>query len=320
MATQNRGTRITKLLGQIKKHYKPASPPKNRSLLEHLLFACLLENSPQDAAEEAFDKLENDYFDWNEVRVSTKRELAETLKALNDPDKSAERLKRVLHSVFESVYVYDLELLKKQNLGQAVKTIEKYEGATPFVVAYVTQNALSGHSIPCNQGVLIAFVTFDLISEAEAAKSHVPGLERAVPKAKGVEMGSILHQFGVDIVKNPYGQTARKLLLAIDPDCKSRLPKKPEPPAPKKPASKKAAKKSPAEASKPTKKKAATDKKKVATKGADKPTKKKVKKKVLKKKVKKKVAKKPTTSSGKKTKTKAVKKKTGKKISKRKPR
>jgi len=321
MATQNRGTRITKLLGQIKKHYKPASPPKNRSLLEHLLFACLLENSPQDAAEEAFDKLENDYFDWNEVRVSTKRELSDTLKTLSDPDKSAERLKRVLHSVFESVYVYDLELLKKQNLGQAVKTIEKYEGATPFVVAYVTQNALSGHSIPCNQGVLIAFVTFDLISEAEASKSHVPGLERAVPKAKGVEMGSILHQFGVEIAKNPYGQAARKLLLSIDGDCKSRLPKKPEPPAPKKPAPKKAAKKAPAEAAKPGKKKAVAAKtKKVATKGAAQPTKKKkVKKKVLKKKVKKKVAKKPTTSSGKKKKTKAVKKKTGKKISKRKP-
>ncbi len=234
MAAQNRGTRITKLLGQVKKQFKSVDAPPSRTLIEHLLFACLLENSPHAAAEEAFAGLKTDYFDWNEVRVSTKRELAETLKVLADPEQAAERLKRTLHSVFESVYAYDLEVMKKQNLGQATKTIEKYEGTSPFTVAYVTQNALGGHAIPANKGLLIAFLAFDIISEKEAAAWHIPGLERAVPKSKGVEVGTILHQLGVEIGKNPYGTNARKLLQSIDPSCKDRLPKKPEPPAPKK--------------------------------------------------------------------------------------
>ena len=326
MATQNRGTRITKLLGSIKKHYKPVAPPASRTLLEHLLFACLLENSPHEAAESAFDKLRAEYFDWNEVRVSTKRELAETLSELTDPETAAERLKRTLHSVFESVYVYDLEHMKKQNLGQATKTIEKYEGTSPFTVAYVTQHALGGHAIPANQGLLIAFLTFDIINEKEAKEWHIPGLERAVPKSKGIEMATILHQLGVEIGKNPFGTNARKILLAIDSSCKARLPKKPAPPEPKPTAKKKVAKpaptkkspKSEASPAKPTKKAVVSD-------GA--PKKKKVKKKVAKaapaeetptkgkKKVKKKVVKKAPP-------TKAVKKTTkgGKKITKRKPR
>lgn len=334
MATQNRGTRITKLLGQIKKHFKPVPVAQNRTLIEHLLFACLLENSPHEAAEQAYQRLVTDYFDWNEVRVSTKRELSETLKGLNDPGQAAERLKRTLHSVFESVYVYDLELLKKQNLGQATKTIEKYEGTTPFTVAYITQNALGGHAIPANQGLLTAFLVFDIINEKEASQWHIPGLERAVPKSKGVEVATILHQLGVEVGKNPYGTAARKILQSIDPDCKSRLPKKPEPPKPK--PVKKTAVQKPEAATTAKKKKKATEpakaaakpKAKTASKSAAKPTKK------VKKKVKKKVASKPTKKVKKKIKkkvkkapagkTKPVKKKTvkktRKKITKRKPR
>lgn len=242
MATPNRGTRIAKLIGQIKKVYKPVPPPKNRTLLEHLLFACLLENSPHDATEEAFEKLQTEYFDWNEVRVSTKRELADTLKGLVDPSEAAERLKKTLHSVFESVYAFDLEPLKKQNLGQATKQIEKYAGTTTFAVAYVTQNALGGHAIPSNQGLLTAFMAFDLLTEAEARSGLIPGLERAIPKTKGYEVGTILHQLGVEVGRNPYGQNARKVLLTIDPGAKDRLPKKPEPVAPAEPPKAKVAK------------------------------------------------------------------------------
>lgn len=290
MTAQNRGTRITKLLGQIKKHYKPVGVTKERTLLEHLIFACLLENSSHEAAEDAFERLKTEYFDWNEVRVSTKKELAETLKGLNDPESAAERLKRTLHSVFESVYVYDLEHLKKQNLGQATKIIEKYEGTSPFTVAFVTQNALGGHAIPANQGLLTAFFVFDIINQKEADAWHIPGLERAVPKNKGVEMGTILHQLGVEIGRNPYGQTAKKVLLAIDPACKSRLPKKPAPePAPAAPKRKKKKVKKKVAGSAPPKKKV----KKVAGPADGTPTK-KVKKKV------KKVAKKTPTAGGKK--------------------
>src|SRR5688500_7729898 len=129
MASKNRAALITKVLKVVKKHYKPIAPPKERSLLEHLLFACCLQNSLHDPAEKVFHTLSTDYFDWNEVRVSTIRELTEVLKPLNDPAESATRLKRVLQSVFETHYSFDLEPLKKQNIGVAVKTLEKYNGS-----------------------------------------------------------------------------------------------------------------------------------------------------------------------------------------------
>jgi endonuclease-3 len=227
MSTQNRSARITKLVGALKKHFKPVPAPKNRTLLENLLFACLLENSSYEDAERVFQTLQTDYFDWNELRVSSKHELAEVMKPLQDPEGAAYRFKKSLHAVFESVYAFDIEPLKKQNIGQAIKQLEKYEGTTPFVVAYVTQHGLGGHSIPVNRGLLLALVVMDVITPAEAEKNLVPGLERAVPKSKGIEVASLLHQLGIEVGKNPYGQAARKLLLELDPKCKDRLPKRP---------------------------------------------------------------------------------------------
>jgi endonuclease-3 len=261
MATPNRAALIGRTIKVLRKHYKPAPPVKDRSLVEHLLFACLLEDSPHEAAEQVFATLKRDYFDWNEVRVSTIRELAEVLKPLVNPSEAADRLKQTLHSVFESVYQFDIETLKKQNIGQAVKQLEKYNGSTPFVVSYVTQMALGGHAIPLNRGALVAAHAVGMISDDELAKGVIPGLERAVGKSKGVEVGSLIHQLGVEVGRSPYGQTTRKLLLEINPDAKDRLPKRhtqrpPQPVPPKakalEPAPKKAdaAKKKP-EAAKP---------------------------------------------------------------------
>lgn len=253
MATPNRSALIAKTLKVVRKHYKPVPQPKDRTVLEHLLFACLLEDSTQEAAEQVFQALKRDYFGWNEVRVSTIRELSDALKPLVNPAESAARLKQTLHSVFESVYEFDIESLKKQNLGAAIKLLQKYNGTTPFVVAYVTQNALGGHAIPLNQGTLITLHTVKVISDAEFKQAVVPGLERTVPKNKGAEVGSLLHQLGVEVGRNPYGPNARKLMLEIDPNCKDNLPKRavkvePEPPKPVAPPT--PAKGAPAEAKK----------------------------------------------------------------------
>jgi len=227
MAVPSRSALINRTLKVLRKHYKPVIPPTNRSLFEHLVFACLLEDSPVEAAEEVFQTLKRDYFGWNEIRVSTIRELTDVLQPLVNPVEAAARLKQTLHSVFESVYEFDIESLKKQNIGQAVKQLQKYNGTTPFAVAYATQHALGGHAIPVNRGALIMLHTVGVLSDEEFQKGAVPGLERAVSKSKGPEVASLLHQAGVEVGRNPYGQAARKLMLEIDPNCKDRLPKRP---------------------------------------------------------------------------------------------
>ena len=190
------------------------------------MYASCLQNSKHEHVDDVLAKLQESFYDWNEVRVTTRAELAEVMSVLSDPNDSAARLKRTLHSVFETYYSFDLEFLRKQNLGKSVKDLQALNGTTEFTIAYLTQNALGGHSIPVNRGVLGLFVVLDVISQSEASKWRVPGLERAVSKSQGVEFASLLHQFGVDFANTPFSPRVRSLLLDIDPDAKERLPKR----------------------------------------------------------------------------------------------
>jgi len=226
MSAPNRAALLNKTIKILKKHYQPVAPPADRSLLEHLLYACCLENSPYEAADEVFAKLQENYFDWNEVRVTTVAELSEVMSPLADPAEAAQRLKRTLQSVFEKHYSFDIDPLKKQNLGKAVKDLEAFAGATPFTVAYATQHALGGHAIPLNSGLFAVFVVLGVVTEAEANKQRIPGLERTIAKSKGVECSSLLHQLAVDYAANPHSTNVRAVLLEIAPDAKDRLPKR----------------------------------------------------------------------------------------------
>jgi endonuclease-3 len=221
--TTNRTAAISKVYRVLKKHYKPAAPPADRTVLEHLLYGCLLENARFEAADEAFAKLKELYFDWNEIRVTTVTELAEGMGDLPDAGPAAQRVKKSLQSIFESGYSFDIEGLKKQNIGKSEKDLEKILGTSPFVRAYVTQNALGGHSIPVSKGALDVLYAAGVVTDAEADKGQVPGLERAIPKNKGVEFGSLLQQAGADLVGSPGSTKLKTALAEMDAEYKERL-------------------------------------------------------------------------------------------------
>jgi endonuclease III len=226
MTAVSRTAQFAKLYKILKKHYKPAAANTGRTVAEHLIFACCLEDARYEAAEEAFAALVHTFFDWNEVRVTSISELSEVMACLPDPRLAANRIKRVLHAIFEAQFNFDLEDKRKKNLGPTVKWLEGLDGTSRFSVAYVVQAALSGHSIPIDAGTMKVLHLLDLVTDKDAAAGEVPGLERAIAKSKGVEFGSLLHQFGADFSTNPYSPTIRGILLEINPQAQNRLPKR----------------------------------------------------------------------------------------------
>jgi endonuclease-3 len=238
-----------------------------------------------------FARLEQNYFDWNEIRVTSIAELSLSMTSLSDPSEAARRLKGALHGIFETHYAFDIDALRKQNLGAAVKDFQELGKLTKFGLAYVTQYGLSGHTIPINRTSLQLLVWLGLISEAEAAAYRVPGLERTISKKQGPEFGSLLHQLAVDFAGSPFSPRVRNILVEIAPEVKERLPKRAVRKATVKSKKKVAAKGKEKTADKaPTKKKSAAKvaKKKAATKKAA--TKKAATKKAVTKKVSRKTA------------------------------
>ncbi|MEE2686162.1 MAG: hypothetical protein VYB09_07615 [Planctomycetota bacterium] len=227
MSTPSRSDLITKTFRVLKKRFKRRPTPSGRTVLEHLLYACCLENATPAQADEAFGKLQTLYFDWNEVRVTTISELTDVMGKISDASDAARRLRYCLHHVFESHYSFEIEDLKKLTIGKAIKQLKSYQGITPFVISYVVQKGLEGHTIPLNNGALRAFTILGIVSEKDAKKKRVPGLERAIGKNKGVEFGELVHQLGVTMENSPYGKVIQETLLGINPDVRERLPKRP---------------------------------------------------------------------------------------------
>ena len=226
MSSVSRTSQYAKVTKVLKKHYKPVGCDAQRPVLEHLLFACCLENAHYEPAEATYAALKEAFYDFNEIRVTSISELSEVMSALPNPRSAANRLKRILQAVFEATYAFDLEARRKANLGPTVKWLEKLDGTTKFSVAYVVQSALGGHAVPIDSGVLGVLHICELITDKDVRSGVAPGLERAVTKAKGIEFGSMLHQLGADFVANPYSPAVRDILLEIAPDCRDRLPRR----------------------------------------------------------------------------------------------
>src|SRR5437764_15401694 len=75
--------------------------PELRPVLEQFLYAVCREDVTRDLADRAFRNLQEQFFDWNEIRVSSNRELADAMDGLPQAEARAQRIIEFLQEVFE---------------------------------------------------------------------------------------------------------------------------------------------------------------------------------------------------------------------------
>jgi endonuclease III len=156
-----------------------------RPVLEQFIYALCREGATREQADRAYRHLRERFFDWNEVRVSSARELEEAFAGMSGAELRAQRLVAFLQEVFETTFSFDLEGLQKKGLKQAAKQLGRYQAANEYAVSWVVQRTLGGHAIPLDAPTLRCARRLGLAEgggdEAEARAS----LEHLVPKAKG---------------------------------------------------------------------------------------------------------------------------------------
>src|SRR5713101_6704302 len=111
--TTNKQRVLTQIFTSLKKRYEPVEP-EARPVLEQFLYAICREGASRRQADRAYRNLQERFFDWNEIRVSSGREVEEALADLSEPEARAQRLITFLQEVFETTYYFDLESLHKK--------------------------------------------------------------------------------------------------------------------------------------------------------------------------------------------------------------
>src|SRR5581483_3025269 len=188
MATAtNKHKVIDRLFSSMGKHARTGADGTARPVLEQFVFALCREGTTRATAEQIFGGLQEHFYDWHEVRVSSAREVGELMDGLvADPDARAQRIIDFLQEVFDTTYAFDLERLQKEGLKQAAKKLSRYQAANDFVVSFVVQQSLGGHAIPLDEAALRVLrrlgVLDEDVADLEALRASI---EHQVPKAKG---------------------------------------------------------------------------------------------------------------------------------------
>src|SRR5260370_27612324 len=120
--------------------------PESRPVLDQSLYAIWREGVARELGDQEYKSLQEKFFDWNEIRVRSTRELAEVMDGLPEPENRAQRLIDFLQEVFETTFSFDLESLQKKGLKQAAKQLARYQATNDYDVALLTQTSLDGHA------------------------------------------------------------------------------------------------------------------------------------------------------------------------------
>ena len=242
-AITNKQQMLAQAHALLKKRFPlPASgPDEPRPVLEELIYAVCREGATPADADRAYDALRKTFVDWNEVRVSTVQEVADSLRPLPGAGLKAGWIIALLQAVFEMTYSYDLDELEKKGLKQAAKQLARYfdpkdleklglrqaakqaarlETMHDFAVAWVVQRRLGGHAVPLDGPTLRVLRRLGVVEpgEPESLEGLRGSIEHVIPKAKGPEFTDLMSVH------------AKELCVEGVPDC-SRCPLKSDCPA-----------------------------------------------------------------------------------------
>src|SRR5689334_25260912 len=116
MAAQSKTQLLTEVHALLKKRYKLEPRTERMSLLEAVVYGVCHEGTTREQANQALSRFKDDFFDWNEVRVSSIAEIQGVLAGLPDPEGRAQRIRRLLRQLFEKTYGFVLEANAKKPL------------------------------------------------------------------------------------------------------------------------------------------------------------------------------------------------------------
>ncbi len=195
--TINKQRLLKQLFATARKESAPAAEPL--SVLEQYIYGLCREDATVEQADRAFRNLVDRFFDWNEVRVSSTRELEEALEDLPQAEARAQRLVLFLQEVFETHFTFDLQALEKKGLKDASKQLARYQATNDYLGAWVVQRSLGGHAIPLDAPTLRCARRMGLLDDSQDdCETARASLEHLIPKANGSMFTDLLSNLSAE--------------------------------------------------------------------------------------------------------------------------
>lgn len=224
MAAPSKAQLLTEVHILLKKRYTLEPRTERMTVLEATVYGLCREGTTREQANHALSRFKDDFFDWNEIRVSSLAEIRGVLAGLPEPEARAHSLRRFLRQLFEKVYCFDLEGLTKKPMKEAVKALQEYDVfQSDYLLATVIQQALGGHAIPVDAPIRRALERLGVADATAEVVSLRAILERAIPKNRGGEFVDLIEELAHDTCVEGIPDCPRCELRKICPTGQARM-------------------------------------------------------------------------------------------------
>jgi len=149
--------------------------------VEQLLLGILSRETTETGATSALKRLRESVVDFNELRVSSPRELMGPLgKDFPQALEKARDINGMLNEIFNRQHDLDLTFLRNKSRREARQYLEKLPGVDRHTVASVMLLSIGGHAVPVD-GHMLAFLRRAELVDPEADEKEIEAfLERNV--------------------------------------------------------------------------------------------------------------------------------------------
>ena len=211
--TPDKSKVLTRLIKLLKKEFGGLPKREQLPVLEAMVFSVCLENSSYESADAAFGRLKGDFFDWNEVRVSTISELEPVFEGVHEPEWCAMRVRYLLYYVFDHQFSYDFDGIKKKSFDLAFKQVSKIKHLTSFCRNYMLQKCLGTHVIPVDDKMVRTAIWLGLVPVGADEDSGAELLKGFIRKADAPEFIWLLKSLSV----SKHGESVLEMSPKGDP-------------------------------------------------------------------------------------------------------
>jgi|GEM_PF-215170 len=188
---------ISQWLEQLKTAF-PNTPELPRlDFVESVIFAILRENRSSSEALATLTRFKTDYEnDFNELRVSGSREIAQKIGPLPDAESRARTIRKFLHDIFDKNYKFQIDGLNKKPFKEIRDELKDYQAlGMDHHIAIVQVQCLGGHAFPVDARLLEAGKRLGFVDRSTDAATLRGLLEKNIPKAQILHAIALAERF-----------------------------------------------------------------------------------------------------------------------------
>jgi endonuclease III len=169
--------------------------------VDHAMLAILWEETTFKKAQEALDRLHEEFVDLNDLRVSRPREIREALgQTFPRSGPKARLIPRLLDQVFKHHNSMVWDFLETMGKTDVRAFFEKMDEVRPFVAAVIARDCAGAHAFPVDNDVARVLGRLAVLDPGTQTEIDMQALlERAVKANRAYETYWLVKRLGEDV-------------------------------------------------------------------------------------------------------------------------